>query len=178
MDELYKFIMSLEIKTYPQLKVYTELLELPRDLLIKMLTMLKDGQIVYTDLVPSQLAISKYKLEEYQNQVYMTDSSETSPLSNINIYNNIRDLIISAFNVKLNRSTNDNIVSMNLVSKLSDTLTLEELEKYCISFISQSSLAMENIILSQAELLQVIESGQSLFDVLKQKQLTHLSLMN
>ena len=178
MDELYKFIMSLEIKTYPQLKVYTELLELPRDLLIKMLTMLKDGQIVYTDLVPSQLAISKYKLEEYQNQVYMTDSSETSPLSNINIYNNIRDLIISAFNVKLNRSTNDNIVSMNIVSKLSDTLTLEELEKYCISFISQSSLAMENIILSQAELLQVIESGQSLFDVLKQKQLTHLSLMN
>lgn len=188
MDELYKFIMSLEIKTYPQLKVYTELLELPRDLLIKMLTLLKDGQIVYTDLVPSQLALSKYKLEEYQNQVYMTDSSESSPLSNINIYNNIRDLIISAFNVKLNRSVNDNIISMNisdenvyklnLVSKLSDTLTLEELEKYCISFISQSSLVMENIILSQAELLQVIESGQSMFDVLKQKQLNHLSLMN
>ena len=133
MDELYKFIMSLEIKTYPQLKVYTELLELPRDLLIEMLTMLKDGIIVYTDLIPSQLAISKYKLEEYQNQVYMTDSSESSPLSSINIYNNIRDLIISAFNVKLNRSVNDNIVSMNisdenvyklnLVSKLSDSLS-------------------------------------------------------
>jgi hypothetical protein len=70
-----------------------------------------------------------------------------------------------------------NNLEKQLVPKIK-TLTFRELEKYCISFISQSSLAMENIILSQAELLQVIESGQSLFDVLKQKQLTHLSLMN
>lgn len=74
--------------------------------------------------------------------------------------------------------SDENVYKLNLVSKLSDTLTLEELEKYCISFISQSSLVMENIILSQAELLQIIESGQSMFDVLKQKQLKHLSLMN
>jgi hypothetical protein len=162
--------MSLEIKTYPQLKVYTELLELPRDLLIEMLTMLKDGQIVYTDLVPSQLAINKYKLEEYQNQVYMTDTSGSSPLSNINIYNNIRDLIISAFNVKLNRSTNDNIVSMNisdenvyklnLVSKLSDTLTLEELE--------QKSKSNIDIIKDYVNALEISDKQKNIvFDYMK-----------
>ena len=180
--------MSLEIKTYPQLKVYTDLLELPRDLLIKLLTMLKDGEILYTDLIPSKLALSKYRIEEYQRQVYNTDTHGQSSLSGIDIYSNIRDMIITAFNVKLNKSTSDNVLSLNisdeneykvnLISKFSNTLSLEDLEKYCISFVSQSSLAIENIVLSQAELLNVINSGESLFDVLKQKQLKHLSLMN
>ena len=187
-DELYKFIMSLEIKTYPQLKVYTDLLELPRDLLIKLLTMLKDGEILYTDLIPSKLALSKYRIEEYQKQVYNADTHGQTSLSEINIYSNIRDMIISAFNIKLNKVNTGNILSLNvsdeneykinLISKFSGTLSLEDLEKYCISFVSQSSLSMKSIILSQAELLKVINSGESLFDVLKQKQLKHLSLMN